>query len=59
MSLTYYAGKTDVQYRVEISSDLQSWTTSGITLSAPDKIQFSQPLSLCQRRSENRINLAV
>ena len=36
MSLTYYAGKTDVQYRVEISSDLQSWTTSGITLSAPD-----------------------
>ena len=36
MSLAYYAGSTGVTYAVETSPDLQTWTTSGVTLSAPD-----------------------
>jgi formylglycine-generating enzyme required for sulfatase activity len=36
MSYTFYAGNTDVGYRVETSTDLASWSTSGVTVSAPD-----------------------
>ena len=36
MSLTYYAGSAGVTYSVETSSDLQNWSTSGVSTSAPD-----------------------
>ena len=36
MGMAYYAGSTGVTYSVETSSDLKTWTTSGVTLSAPD-----------------------
>jgi len=36
MSLTFYAGRSDVTYTVETSTDLQTWSTTGVTLSAPD-----------------------
>jgi hypothetical protein len=36
MSLTYYAGKTDVTYAAESSTDLQTWSKSGVILSGPD-----------------------
>ena len=40
MSLTYYAGSPSVTYSVEASPDLQSWSTSGVTTSAPDINNF-------------------
>ena len=48
MSLTYYAGSAGVSYSVEVSSDLQTWTSSGVTTSAPDINNFctaTSPLS--------------
>jgi len=36
LSLTYYAGNTDVTCSVETSTDLQNWTNTGVTTSAPD-----------------------
>lgn len=36
MSLTFYAGNADVTYSVESSPDLQTWSTDGVTISAPD-----------------------
>ena len=36
MSLTYYGGSTGVTYTVQASTDLQSWSTSGVTVSGPD-----------------------
>ena len=40
MSMTYYAGSAGVTYSVEVSSDLQTWTTSGVSTSAPDINNF-------------------
>jgi len=40
MSLTYYAGNADVTYSVEASNNLQSWSISGVTVSAPDANLF-------------------
>ena len=40
MSLTYYGGSSGVTYSVEVSSDLQTWTTSGVSMSAPDINNF-------------------
>lgn len=40
MSLTFYAGSAGVTYAVESSTDLQSWSTAGVTLSAPDANGF-------------------
>lgn len=39
-SLTYYTGNADVTYLVETSSNLQTWSTVGVTLSAPDANSF-------------------
>jgi hypothetical protein len=39
MSLRFYAGSEGVSYAVEVSADLRTWTTSGVTLSAPDQSQ--------------------
>ena len=36
MSLTYFAGSSGVAYSVEACSDLQSWSTSGVTITGPD-----------------------
>ena len=36
VSLTFYAGSTGVTYSVETSTDLKTWTTSSVTLSALD-----------------------
>jgi hypothetical protein len=41
MSLTFYAGSAGVTYSVEVSSDLQTWTTAGVTTSPPDANHFS------------------
>ena len=52
MSLTYYAGSEGVTYSVEASDDLQSWSTLGVTVSAPDANQFrtaTVPLSSGKR----------
>jgi len=36
LSLTYYAASPDVTYTVQTTTDLQNWTTTGVTLSGPD-----------------------
>ena len=36
LRLAYYAGNNDVRYTVESSSDLQHWSTDGVSNSAPD-----------------------
>lgn len=36
MSLTYYSGSPGVGYFVETSTDLQSWSTNGVTITGPD-----------------------
>ena len=36
MSLTFYGGNADVTYAVETSTDLQNWSTDGVTVSVPD-----------------------
>ena len=38
MRLTFYAGRADVNYTVESSTDLQHWSTDGVTLSDLDAI---------------------
>jgi hypothetical protein len=40
MSLTYYAGSAGITYSVEASTDLQNWSTAGVTTSAPDANNF-------------------
>ena len=40
MSLIFYAGSEDVSYAVESSSDLQIWSTAGVSLSVPDANKF-------------------
>ena len=40
MTLSYSAGSTGVTYTVETSADMQTWTTNGVTLSAPDAKKF-------------------
>ena len=40
MNLTFYAGSAGVTYSVESSTDLKTWSTTGVTLSAPDANQF-------------------
>jgi len=40
MQLAFYAGNPDVTYKVEFSTDLQTWTTTGVTLSAPNGNNF-------------------
>ena len=36
LTFTYYAGNTDVTYEVQASSDLKTWSSTGVTVSAPD-----------------------
>ena len=36
MSLTYYAGSPGVTYTVQASTDLQNWSTSGVSVNGPD-----------------------
>ena len=36
MGMRFYAGAADVEYIVETSEDLESWSTSGVLLSDPD-----------------------
>lgn len=36
MSLRFHAGKKDVDYRVETSTDLRNWSAEGVMLSGPD-----------------------
>jgi len=36
MRLTFFAGNSDITYRVESSTDVRSWGTEGFTLSSPD-----------------------
>ena len=40
MKLSYYSGASGVSYSVQASSDLANWSTSGVTLSAPDSNQI-------------------
>lgn len=40
MSLTFYAGAAGITYAVQVSPDMQTWTTEGVTLSAPDANQI-------------------
>lgn len=41
LSLTYYSGSPGITYSPEVSNNLQTWTTSGITVSGPDIYGFS------------------
>lgn len=36
LSLTYYSGSAGVTYTVQTCTDLHSWTSAGVTLTAPD-----------------------
>jgi len=36
LNYTFYAGNTDVSYQVEASTDLKTWSSAGVTVSAPD-----------------------
>jgi hypothetical protein len=52
LGLTFYAGNPDVTYRVETSTDLQAWTTNGVTVSAMDANKFrtaTVPMAGAQR----------
>ena len=40
MRLTFYAGSNGITYTVQTSTDLQNWSTSGVTTSAPDANNF-------------------
>lgn len=40
MSLTFYAGAAEITYAVQVSPDMQTWTTEGVTLSAPNENQI-------------------
>ncbi|MCX6874647.1 MAG: hypothetical protein NTW21_12700, partial [Verrucomicrobia bacterium] len=40
MSLRHYAGREGLTYTVEASSDLQTWSTTGVTVSGPDADKF-------------------
>jgi|GEM_PF-1232434 len=40
MSLSFYAGSAGVTYSVQSSTDLQTWSTTGVTLSNPDANYF-------------------
>jgi formylglycine-generating enzyme required for sulfatase activity len=40
LSLTFYAGNSDVIYTAETSTDLQTWTTEGVSVSAWDANKF-------------------
>lgn len=40
MSLSFYSGAAGVAYVVECSSDMAFWSTSGVTISAPDENQI-------------------
>ena len=37
LEMNYYAGRTDVTYRAQTSTDLSNWTEVGVTLSPPDE----------------------
>lgn len=41
LSLTFFAGSVGVTYTVQTSTDLQNWTTSGVTVSPPAVNNFS------------------
>ncbi|MFT5110150.1 MAG: hypothetical protein ACI9UA_005803, partial [Pseudoalteromonas tetraodonis] len=36
LSITFFGGRGDITYRVETSTDFQTWTTTGVTTGAPD-----------------------
>jgi len=38
MAMTYFAGRPDITYKVESSTDMQTWSTEGITISPPDAL---------------------
>ena len=40
LGLTFYGGSAGVTYTVETSTDLVSWTTTGVTVSGPDANNF-------------------
>jgi len=40
LSLKFYAGSSGVKYTVEASTDMKSWSTAGVTLSALDANNF-------------------
>lgn len=40
LRLSYYAGRSDVNYIIEASSDLKQWTSSGVIIGNPDAQQI-------------------
>ena len=40
LGLTFYGGRDDVTYTVQVSSDLHTWTTAGVTVTPPDANQL-------------------
>lgn len=38
LAMTYFAGRPDITYIVKSSTDLQNWTTEGVTISPPDAL---------------------
>ena len=36
IKFTFYAGNSNVTYTVQSSTDLTTWSTAGVTISAPD-----------------------
>ncbi len=36
LSMSFYGRNTDVTYTVQTRADMQNWSTSGVTVSAPD-----------------------
>jgi hypothetical protein len=52
LSLTFYAGSEGITYLAETSTDLHTWTTTGVTISAADANKFrtaSVPMTGSQR----------
>lgn len=58
MGLSFYAGTAGVAYAVETSTDLQVWSTAGVTLSAPDANQM-RTATVARSGSNQFLRLAV
>ena len=59
LSLTYYGRNADVTYSAQVSSDLKAWTTTGVTVSAPDANGLSTATALTSSSNRLYIRLQV
>ncbi|MCX6880887.1 MAG: hypothetical protein NTW21_44870 [Verrucomicrobia bacterium] len=60
LSLTFHAGRDDVTYAVETSTDLQTWSTAEVTLTTPDGNKFrTASVSAASPRRFLRLTVSV